>query len=233
MKRGSLRRFMAVVGVVLFGLIAIREGSYLVRLAWWRSHPPASTSFMRDRLGELRKKDPKASIDRRWVSYERISGNLKRAIVAAEDTTFTTHSGFDWQGIQKAYEKNLKRGRIVSGGSTISQQLARNLFLSARRTPWRKAEEALVTVMAEAVLPKRRILEIYLNSIEWGERTYGAEAAARRTFGVAAADLTARQAAYLAAVVPSPRLHERRGETAYIASRIATILARMPQVDIP
>jgi monofunctional biosynthetic peptidoglycan transglycosylase len=232
MKRATRRRILVLLGI-LVGLILAREGSFLVRLAWWRTHEPASTSFMRDRLRELRKRDATATLDRRWVPYERISPSLKRAVVAAEDSTFLAHHGFDWEGIREAHERNVKRGRIVSGGSTISQQLARNLFLSARRTPWRKAEEAVVTVMLEAVLPKRRILEIYLNSIEWGERTYGAEAAARRTFGVAAANLTVRQAARLAVVIPSPRLHEGRGETAYIAGRIATIMARMPQVRVP
>ena len=147
---------------------------------------------MRARLEELRKKDPRATLAQVWVPYERISPQLKRAVVAAEDAKFLAHEGFDWEGIQAAYEKNARRGRIVAGGSTISQQLAKNLFLSRARTPWRKGEEALITVMLEAALDKRRILELYLNLIEWGERTFGAEAAARRHFGTGAADARRR-----------------------------------------
>ena len=114
------------------------------------------------------------------MPYERISANLKRAMVAAEDAKFVDHEGFDWDGIQLALEKNQKKGRVVAGGSTITQQLAKNLFLSPSRSYLRKAEEAVITVMLEALLPKRRILEIYLNVIEWGSGVFGAEAAARQ-----------------------------------------------------
>jgi hypothetical protein len=118
---------------------------------------------MRARLEILQKKNPKAQLRQQWVPYTRISGHLKRAIIAAEDAKFVSHNGFDWDGIQKAYEKNLREGEIVAGGSTITQQLAKNLFFSGERTWWRKAQEAVVAVMIETVMSKRRILEIYLN----------------------------------------------------------------------
>ena len=146
---------------------------------------------------------------------------------------FRSHEGFDWEGIQKAYEKNLKQGKIVSGGSTISQQLAKNLFLSGERTWWRKAQEAVITVMIETVMTKRRILEIYLNVIEWGNGVFGAQAAANYHFGTSAANLTAEQSAHLAAMVPSPRRYGRGAETPYLQRRIEIILARMNSAAVP
>ena len=167
------------------------------------------------------------------MPYNRIAVSLKRAIVAAEDAKFLDHDGFDWEGIQKAYEKNQKKGKIVSGGSTISQQLAKNLFLSGERTWWRKAQEAAITVMMETIMSKRRILEIYLNVIEWGNGVFGAEAAAHYHFGVAAASLSAEQSAQLAAMVPSPRRYSRGSETPYLLKRTEIILSRMDAVAVP
>ena len=132
----------------------------------------------------LRAKNGKAVLQYRWVPYARISTQLKRAMIAAEDARFTEHGGFDWDGIRNAIEKNRKAGEIVGGGSTITQQLAKNLFLSPARSYWRKAEEAVVTVLLEAMLPKQRIFELYLNVIEWGNGVFGAEAAAQRYFGI-------------------------------------------------
>jgi monofunctional biosynthetic peptidoglycan transglycosylase len=231
MKR--LRRLFFRGLVVALAALALYEGSILGRILWWRTHNPADTAFMRARLSELREKDPRAALAQTWVPYARISPHLKRAVVAAEDAKFLAHEGFDWEGIQEAYEKNVRRGRVVAGGSTISQQLAKNLFLSRARTPWRKGEEALITVMLETALDKRRILELYLNLIEWGERTFGAEAAARRHFGTSAAALGAEEAAHLAAMIPNPRYYERRGATPFLARQRATILARMGQVRVP
>jgi monofunctional biosynthetic peptidoglycan transglycosylase len=167
------------------------------------------------------------------VPYERISANLKRAVVAAEDAKFSEHEGFDWEGIQKALEKNQKKGRIVAGGSTISQQLAKNLFLSASKTPWRKAQEAVITLMLEAVLDKRRILEIYLNVVEWGNGVFGAEAAARHYYGTSAAQVSAEQAARLAVLLPNPRKFGRLPNSPYLAARSQVILGRMNAADIP
>lgn len=232
MKKKS-RRLLLRVALAAVAALALYEGAIFARILWWRTHNPTDTAFMRARLDTLREKDPRATLAQTWVPYERISPHLKRAIVAAEDAKFLAHEGFDWEGIQQAYEKNAKRGRIVAGGSTISQQLAKNLFLSRARTPWRKGEEALITVMLEAALEKRRILELYLNLIEWGERTFGAEAAARRHFGTSAAALDAGQAAHLAAMVPNPRYYERRGATPFLRRQSAVIRARMPQVRVP
>ena len=154
-------------------------------------------------------------------------------MIAAEDARFAEHGGFDWDGIRNAFEKNRKSGRVVSGGSTITQQLAKNLFLSPARSYWRKAEEAVVTVLLEAMLPKQRIFELYLNVIEWGNGVFGAEAAAQRYFGIGVAQLSAEQAARLAAMTPSPRIFERRPDSAYLDGRVATILARMPGAVVP
>jgi len=228
-----LHRLLLAAVLALGGGVAIYEGSILARIVWWRTHQPADTAFMRARLAALREKDPRAALERTWVPYERISAHLKRAVVAAEDATFLSHEGFDWEEIVKARERNEERGRIVRGASTISQQLAKNLFLTGRRSYLRKAEEAVITLMLEAVLDKRRILELYLNLIEWGERTFGAEAAARRHFGSSAAALSADEAAHLAAMIPNPRYYERRGTTPFLARQTAVIRARMDQVTIP
>lgn len=209
------------------------ELSILARLAWWRTHDPASTAFMEASRERLRARDPGARLAHQWVPYARISANLKRAVIAAEDAKFADHEGFDWEAMQKAWEKNQRRGKVVAGGSTISQQLAKNLFLSGRRTPWRKAEEAVITVMMENVMDKRRILEIYLNVIEWGDGVFGAEAAARHYFGTSAAALTPAQAARLAAMVPNPRFYDRRRDTPWLERKTQIILARMGAAEVP
>jgi monofunctional glycosyltransferase len=178
-------------------------------------------------------KNPKAALEHRWVPYKMISDNLKRALIAAEDASFVDHVGFDWEGIQKAYEKNIRKGRIVAGGSTISQQLAKNLFLSTKRTPWRKLEEAMITLMLEAVMNKQRIFEIYLNVIEWGNGVFGAEAAARHYFQISAAELTVDQAAKLAAMVPNPRYYDKHREAPGLLLKTDIIMERMPDAEIP
>ena len=150
-----------------------------LHICWWIKFNPSTSAFMEDRLAVIQESKPDAELKYRWVDYAQISNHLKRAVIASEDAKFKDHEGFDWEGIEHAFEKNLKKGKIVAGGSTISQQLAKNLFLSSKRTPWRKAEEAVITVMLEAMLSKQRILEIYLNVIEWGDGIFGAEAAAR------------------------------------------------------
>jgi monofunctional biosynthetic peptidoglycan transglycosylase len=220
---------LAAVAAVVVAWFAWVGGQIL----WWRWNPPVETAFMAQRLGELRAKDPKAKLRYTWVPYDRISPHLKRAMIAAEDAKFVDHEGFDWDGIRRAMEKNDQRGRVVAGGSTISQQLAKNLFLSPAKTYTRKAQEAVITVLLEALLPKRRIFEIYLNVIEWGNGVFGAEAAAQRYYGIPAAKLSPEQAARLAAMAPSPRVFERNPGSAYLANRTATILARMPSAELP
>ncbi|MBK6982593.1 MAG: monofunctional biosynthetic peptidoglycan transglycosylase [Betaproteobacteria bacterium] len=231
-----MRRLARVAGwVALFLAMAfvVYELSILVRLAWWRDHDPASTAFMEASLERLREKRSDARLRQQWVPYGRISVHLKRAVVAAEDAKFADHEGFDWEAMQKAWEKNQKRGKVVAGGSTITQQLAKNLFLSGRRTPWRKAQEAMVTVMMESVMDKRRILEIYLNVIEWGDGVFGAEAASRHYFGVSSAALTPAQAARLAAMVPNPRFYDRNRGAPWLEKKSQIILARMGSAELP
>jgi len=224
--RGGVRRaFSYALGALVVAALALQLW-FFAHVLWWRS-------FMERRLAELRAKNPKARLAHQWVPYERISMHLKRAVVASEDAKFLGHEGFDWEAISKAIEKNERRGRVVSGASTISQQLAKNLLLSGERSYLRKGEEAAITWMLESTLSKRRILELYLNFAEWGEGVFGAEAAARHHFGVGAAALSATQAAYLAAILPSPRRYARGTTTPYIAGRIETILARMPSAQIP
>ena len=200
---------------------------------WWSWFNPDTTRFMNLRLAELQLKDPQAQLKKQWVGYDRISAHLKRAIIAAEDAKFVDHEGFDWEGIQHAIEKNQRKGRIVAGGSTISQQLAKNLFLTPAKTTWRKAEEAIVTLMLETIWSKQRIFEVYLNVIEWGNGVFGAEAAARHYYGVTAAQLSPEQAARLAGMVPSPRFYDRNRNAPGLARKTAIILARMRSADLP
>ena len=188
---------------------------------------------MEDRLEIIQDTKPDAELRHKWVDYDKISTHLKRAVIASEDAKFKQHEGFDWEGIEKAYEKNIKKGKIVGGGSTISQQLAKNLFLSSGRTPWRKAEEAVITLMLEKMLSKRRILEIYLNMIEWGNGVFGVEAAAKHYFKTTAKGLGKTQAAKLAAMIPNPRFYDDHRNTRYLNRRTATIQARMRLVEVP
>ena len=218
---------------LLFAVFALVLAWHAAQVWWWRDHAPRETAFMAARLAELRATRPDARLAYVWVPYARISAELKRAMIAAEDAKFVDHEGFDWEGIQLALDKNYRKGRVVAGGSTISQQLAKNLFLSAERSYWRKAEEAVLTVMLEAILDKRRILELYLNVIEWGNGVFGCEAAARRYFGVGAAALDAPQAARLAAMAPNPRYYERHPDARGLGRKIAIVLARMPSAELP
>jgi len=219
--------------LAVFAAGTLWQGWYLSWVVWWKYQNPTLTSFQERRLEEIRQKNPHAALQMGWVSYSRISDNLKRAVVASEDDKFVDHEGFDWEGMEKAIEKNQRRGKVVAGGSTISQQLAKNLFLSASKTPWRKAQEAIITVMLEFVWDKQRILEVYLNVVEWGDGLFGAEAAARHYFGVNAAQLDASQAARLAVMLPAPRRFERNPYSAFLNARTETILGRMQYSEVP
>jgi monofunctional biosynthetic peptidoglycan transglycosylase len=227
-RRALAWAFAAIVAVVL-----AQHLWYAAHILWWREHPVGATSFMNYRMDELRATQPKATLRYQWVPYERISSHLKRAMVAAEDAKFVDHEGFDWEGIEHALEKNQKRGRVVAGGSTITQQLAKNLFLTPSRSYLRKAKEAAITLLLEALLPKQRILEIYLNVIEWGNGVFGAEAAARRYFNVSAAALSAEQAARLAAMAPNPRFYERNRDAPGLQRKTRIIRGRMPTAELP
>ena len=206
---------------------------FFLQIWWWVDHNPSMTSFMREQLSALQEKNPKATIQQQWVPYERISNNLKRAIIASEDANFSEHEGVDWEALQKAYEKNTKKKKVVSGGSTITQQLAKNLFLSGSRSYLRKGQELVITYMLETLMEKERIFEIYLNVVEFGKGTFGAEAAARHYYGVSAANLGAAQAARLAVMLPNPRFFDAHRDSNYLARRTGVILRRMGSAELP
>ncbi|MGL6078572.1 monofunctional biosynthetic peptidoglycan transglycosylase [Methyloversatilis discipulorum] len=219
-----------LAGAVL--LVLAYQVWVFAHLLWWTQFNPSQTRFMSLRLDEMRERKPDAQLRHQWVPYERISVHLKRAVIAAEDDAFVDHEGFDWEGIQKAMEKNRKKGRAVAGGSTISQQLAKNLFLSPSRSYVRKAQEAAITFMLEAVMDKRRILEIYLNVVEWGDGVFGAEAAAQRYYRIPAAKLGPEQAARLAVMLPNPRKYEKTFGPR-LAAHAARIAGRMHYSQVP
>lgn len=229
----KLLRYCALALALVVMLFIAYQTYVAIKLWWWIDQPPVSTAFMRARLEVMQAADAAAKLQYAWVPYDKISSNLKRAIIVAEDAKFADHEGFDWEGIQKALEKNQRKGRVVAGGSTISQQLAKNLFLSGERSAIRKGEEALITVMMESILDKERIFEIYLNVIEWGDGIFGAEAAARHYFGVSASRLTREQSAKLAAIVPRPRFYDKNRNAPWLLRKTEIILRRMPQADLP
>ena len=219
------------LGIALL-LALFWQAVLLTQVVWWSRFDPGSTSFMRIRLAELRKSDPQAELRHRWVPYERISIHLKRAVVAAEDDRFLDHDGFAWEGIERALERNAEEGRITAGGSTISQQLAKNLFLSSSRSWLRKGQEAAITMMIEATWDKRRILEVYLNVAEWGNGVFGAEAAARHYHGRPAASLGPAEAARLAVMLPNPRRYEKSFGPR-LAAHAARVQRRMVNSQVP
>lgn len=228
-------RRLGRIALALLALLLVYQLWLFGWIVYWKWNNPAMTSFMSEQQARLASQHPddEFELKHQWVAYPAISPQLKRALVASEDAKFLQHEGFDWEGIQTAWEKNLAKGRIVAGGSTISQQLAKNLFLSSQRTPWRKGQEAVVTVMLEAVMDKRRIFEIYLNVIEWGDGIFGAEAAARHYFRTSAARLSAPQAARLAAMVPNPRYYDHHPNDRRLARKAAIIVRRMAYADVP
>ena len=229
----TFRRVIARLLLATLLLFVLYQLWLYAHVWWWIDHNPSSSAFMDAGLSRLQNNNPDAALHHQWVAYSRISPHLKRAIVAAEDSKFLDHEGFDIEGIQNAVEKNLKKGKLVAGGSTISQQLAKNLFLSGDRSFIRKGQEAIITLMIESTWSKRRILEVYLNVIEWGNGVYGAEAAARRYFKTSAANLNARQAAQLAAMVPNPRWFENNRSSRKYQRRVNTIARYMRYTQIP
>jgi monofunctional glycosyltransferase len=230
--RTALRWAGLALAAGLVVLVAIQFW-YLGWIALWKWNNPGETSFMAREEAALRQKNPKAGLRHRWVPYERISIHLKRAVITSEDARFSEHEGVDWEAIEKAYESNLKRGRPVKGGSTITQQLAKNLFLSPERSYLRKGQELVITYMIEALWDKRRILEVYLNVVEWGEGVFGAEAAARHYYGVSAAQLGPEQSARLAAYLPNPKRYGRVRSGPYLDKRTASIARYMPDAVVP
>ncbi len=192
-----------------------------------RKENPKKTSFMQLREKEWRERGSRNRINQKWAPLSRISPNLVKAVLIAEDDKFWSHEGFDYEGIQKAIEKDIKTRKFRFGGSTISQQLARNLYLSPAKNPLRKIAEAFITWRMERVLTKRRILELYLNVVEWGEGVYGAEAASRHYYGKPSSELTPHEAARLASVLPNPRRYSPVRDQRYVVHRSNLIYSIM------
>jgi len=249
-----MRRIFRWLIIVLLGVLVglvLYEGVMLLRVVWLRWSNPSSTSLIDTRTRQAAARGQQPRREQVWVPLDKISANLQRAVIAGEDTNFVTHHGFDYQAIQKAWEQGLREAAKEAknegedddwlpnlpdfrrGGSTISQQLAKNLYLSSERSLVRKGQEAVLTVMLERALNKRRILELYLNVIEWGDGVYGAEAAAQRYFHKSAASLSANEAAFLSAMIPNPRtvfnpqINPRR-----VARRQRIIMRGMPYVKL-
>lgn len=213
------------------------EFGLLAGVIWFNFRNPDTTAFMRETLAELRVDEPRATLVHQWVSYERISDNLKRAVIAAEDSTFVENDGVDWQAIRDAWAYNQRQIQSGSdkrrGGSTITQQLAKNLFLSSSRTYLRKGQELILAYMINAIMSKRRILELYLNVAQWGGNLFGAQAAAERYYHTGAARLDARQAARLAVMLPDPDYFGDHRRSSYLEARAGVIERRMRLVRIP
>jgi len=198
-----------------------------------RENAPSTTAFRELRARQAAAEGRELRMQHRWVSYDRISPHLKRAVTVAEDAAFWQHSGFDFDEIRASIEVNWARGEFVRGASTITQQLAKNLYLSPSRNPWRKVREVFITHRLEAELSKRRIFELYLNLIEWGDGIWGIEAAARAHFGVSAAALNPEQSAMLAGAIINPRVYSPSRPNARLLRRQALILKRMGTVTPP
>ncbi len=237
MPKSTRRRTSARILVWGAGLIGIPLG--MLGFVWLMTLPdvgtlatsnPSTTALMERRLAQAKAHGRPLARQWTWVPLSRISPHLQRAVVAAEDASFFIHEGFDWEGIRDAALHNLEAGELKRGGSTITQQLAKNLYLSSERSLLRKAREALITRSLEHRLTKERILELYLNVAEWGRGVYGAEAAARHHFGKSAAELTADEAAWLAAMLPSPQRYDPLRKTAVLARRHQRILRWMQKV---
>lgn len=242
----ALWRLIVVLVLAALGL----QLFFVARIGLAVAVAPQSTSFQRSEAWRIAREKEHAHWSQHWVPYERISNNLKRAVIASEDDDFVYHDGIDWEAIEKAWEKNAKAQEVAAkaqlrassrpartpkivGGSTITQQLAKNLLLSGERTMLRKGQEFMLAYLLELLLTKERILEIYLNSIEWGEGVFGAEAAAQHYWRKHASELTAYEAARLAVMLPRPRYFEKVPHSGYLGNRAMTIVARMRYAELP
>lgn len=225
---------------IIWKLILLTILAFTGLQLWFAGHvlayrfiTPGQTSFMETRLQQRQAEHADAEIWHEWVEYDSISLNLKRAVVAAEDAKFVNHTGFDWDGIKNAMERNLNKGKLVAGGSTISQQLAKNLFLSSDRSLLRKAQETAITLMLEGILSKRRILELYLNYAEWGDGIFGAQAAAWHYFNKPAAALSEWEAARMASMLPRPVHYDKHGANGTLKAKTHVIQKRLRHVWVP
>ena len=235
------------LGLVVLALVALQL-FFVLRIAAMVVVNPQSTTFQRSEAWTLLSSTGHVPWRQQWVPYAEISDHLKRAVIASEDDGFVNHDGVDWNAIEKAWERNAKaeaqatkarasekpaRAPKIRGGSTITQQLAKNLLLSGERTLLRKGQEFVLTLALEQLLSKQRILEIYLNNVEWGEGVFGAEAAAQHYFRKSASRLSAAEAARLAVMLPAPKRFEKTPGSAYLAGRTRTILGRMGGAELP
>lgn len=221
-----MKRFFLTALALLLIAGLVSQLRYLIPVLDLRDHNPEDTAFM-----ERAREHGPVRYD--WRDYEHIADDLKRAVLISEDARFMEHIGFDWRGIRHAMERNEEAGRPVAGGSTVTQQLAKNLFLSSEKSYPRKIQEAAIALMLEAALSKKRILELYLNTAQWGNRLFGAEAAAQHYFGINAGTLGPAQAAQLAVLLPRPSYYDVRGTTEYVEQRTLWIQKQLPLVRIP
>jgi len=231
MTKSTFQRILLRIALALALLIVLPPAG--LALYWWLTFPdvqslakanPSTTALIEARLAEARGKDRDAEPSRVWVPLTEMAPALQHAVIVSEDASFYFHEGFDWEGIKDAALRNVEAGKLARGGSTITQQLAKNLYLSSHKTLLRKAHEVLITYALEHYLTKKRILELYLNVVEWGKGVYGAEAAARHHFGKHASDLSPEEAALLAAMLPSPRTYDPLKVTGYLSVRQQQIL---------
>jgi monofunctional glycosyltransferase len=236
------------IALVLVAFIAM-EAFFVGRIALMTAVDPESTTFQRSEAWRIATERDRLRWSQRWVPYSQISDNLKRAVIASEDSTFVEHDGVDWDALERAWQRNEKamesaarRAMLapsrattpkIVGGSTITQQLAKNLLLSGERSLLRKGQEFVLTMALEHTLSKQRILEIYLNNVEWGEGVFGAEAAAQHYFRKPASRLSAYEAARLAVMLPQPKRFEKMPGSRYLAGRTSTIVARMNAAELP
>ncbi|WP_153101386.1 monofunctional biosynthetic peptidoglycan transglycosylase [Paraburkholderia hayleyella] len=232
-RQPALMRWILYVGAVLASAWLATQAYYFAQIGVWNYVNPSSTAFMRSDAWRLAADHPGLALQHTWVPYEQISRNLKRAIIASEDANFASNNGYETDAILSAWEKNKTRGKIVAGGSTITQQLARNLFLSREKSYIRKGQELIITWMLETLLDKERIFEIYLNSVEWGNGVYGAQAAARYYYKSSAAQLSGWQAARLAVILPRPKYFDANRNSPWLASRTRVIARRMGAAELP
>ena len=246
MKASPAREALRIAALLALCFVAL-QAVFAARIALMAVIDPQSTSVQRSEAWRLLVEKHEVLWSQQWADRDAISPHLQRAVIASEDAGFIEHSGVEWQAIEEAWTKNQRAearaerqqrpGREVAakvvGGSTITQQLAKNLLLSGERTVLRKGQEVVLAFLLEALLGKRRILEIYLNSVEWGEGVFGAQAAARHYFRTDAARLAPEPAARLAVMLPAPKRFEKRPGSAYVAGRASTLLARMADVQLP
>ncbi|EPF72265.1 monofunctional biosynthetic peptidoglycan transglycosylase [Acinetobacter indicus] len=224
-----MKAFIVRTLLILVSLFLLIQLWIFSSLAWWRTQPVQSTMMMRLDYWS----DTSQPIRHEWRDYDQISEYLKKAVVAAEDGKFMQHYGFDWEGIQHALERNKDQGQVVAGGSTISQQLAKNLFLFNQRSFLRKGQEAIATWMMERMWSKQRILEVYLNSVEFGDNIYGIEAATQHYFGKSSRSLSREEAIFLAAILPNPKYYQDNRSGRGLEPRKRMIRKYMRYSEIP